>query len=487
MLLRDCLEDIEVQKVIGSLDVSIETISQDSRDSSFSAALYFAVKGTVVDGHDYINEVINKSAIAIVCEQMPQNIDENITYVQVADSSAVIGQIAHNFYAKPSNKLKVIAVTGTNGKTTVATYLSQALFYLGQKPLLLSTAGDFFCDEKVIIKRKASSSLEVIELHKSLRKYVDLGVTHVCLEATSHGLDQNRLSGINIDIGIFTNLTQDHLDYHKTMDHYVNSKSLLFSGLMGSAVAVINYDDTYAQSMIRECQVKIVSYGTKNKYDYSFQVIQMSHQGAEMIINNTPINSQVFGNFNMYNLTATYGALAELGFQTEDIAQVFNNISNSSGRLESVANTHNILALVDYAHTPDALENVLNTLSEIDHKNIITVIGCGGDRDRIKRPLMAKIAQEKSDRVIYTADNPRTESLESILQDMREGVDVNTENFLFISDRQEAIAHAVKSAQPGDIILVAGKGHEDYQIVGATKLHFDDREILQKYLNEKSA
>jgi UDP-N-acetylmuramoyl-L-alanyl-D-glutamate--2,6-diaminopimelate ligase len=271
------------------------------------------------------------------------------------------------------------------------------------------------------------------------------------------------------------------------MDHYVNSKSLLFSGLMGSAVAVINYDDTYAQSMIRECQVKIVSYGTKNKYDYSFQVIQMSHQGAEMIINNTPINSQVFGNFNMYNLTATYGALAELGFQTEDIAQVFNNISNSSGRLESVANTHNILALVDYAHTPDALENVLNTLSEIDHKNIITVIGCGGDRDRIKRPLMAKIAQEKSDRVIYTADNPRTESLESILQDMREGVDVNTENFLFISDRQEAIAHAVKSAQPGDIILVAGKGHEDYQIVGATKLHFDDREILQKYLNEKSA
>lgn len=486
MKLDHCLENIEIQKIVGSQEIHIAHISQDTREDYVQGTLYIAVSGTVVDGHTFIDKAITKGAIAIVCQHIPNILQKDVTYIQVIDTSIVVGQIAHNFFNKPSDSLKVIGVTGTNGKTTVATYIAQCLFFLGQKPLLLSTAGDFFEDKKITITRKASSSVEVIELHRILRAYVDQGATHVCLEATSHALDQHRLSGINVDVGIFTNLTQDHLDYHGTMQRYAQAKSLLFSSLMGSAVAIINHDDTYAQQMVHECYVKQVSYGVNNTYDYFYQEVHTSADGTELIINNNPILTQVFGNFNMYNLTATYATLVELGFLESDVSQVMSAIRNTSGRLQSIDNKQGILGIVDYAHTPDALENVLDTLAEINHKRIITVVGCGGDRDKLKRPHMAKIAQAKSNLVIYTSDNPRTEPLNQIFDDMKSGINTFDNNYIFIDSREESIAYAVNRAHTGDIILVAGKGHEKYQEIGTEKVAFDDAKMLKKYLDQKS-
>lgn len=483
MKLRQLLETIDVIERLGDLEKEILHISQDSRDQDFKNGLYFAIKGTQTDGHQFIDSAIDKGAVAIVCGVLPTNIQPNVTYLRVENVGHVMGRIAGNFYRNPSRELNIIAVTGTNGKTSIVSYSADALNSLGYKTLLLSTAGDYFDGKKIILNRKATSSLEVIELHKTLREYVNKGVDYCCLEATSHALDQGRLAGIDIDVGIFTNLSQDHLDYHKNLEAYAHAKSLLFSSLKPSAIAITNYDDHYGKEIVAHTSTKIISYGKENSsYDYSFKINETDSKGTSVSINNHESKLPIIGEFNMYNITAVFALLSELAFSSEQIISSFNHIKGVPGRMELVANTQNIFALVDYAHSSDALENVLNTLKKIPHGNIITVVGCGGDRDRGKRPVMAGITQNLSGIAIYTSDNPRTESLQQIFDDMEEGVDVEKNNYYFIDSREDAIQKAVEIAQSGDIVVVAGKGHEDYQIIGTEKNHFDDREMLTKYL-----
>lgn len=481
MTLEQILQGIETLEIVGATDCEIQHLSQDSRDQELTGGLYFAVPGTVVDGHGFIQDVVDAGARAVVCEHLPESLAPDVTFIRVHDVKKVMGMIASTFYGNPSSALTVIALTGTNGKTSIATYVSQALEHLDQKVLLLSTAGDYFDGKIIEVKRKATSSLEIIELHKLLRTYVDQGATHCCLEATSIALDQDRLSGIDIDIAIFTNLTQDHIDYHKNFEDYGRAKSLLFTHLKESGIAISNFDDAFGETILSETKAKIISYGKSNdSYDYSFTIENTNSKGTVCKINNHTLELPIIGEFNIYNATAAYAVLSELALPAKNVVAGLEHIDAVAGRMQTVDNDRGIIALVDYAHTPDALQNVLRTLKDISHDHIITVFGCGGDRDRSKRPIMARIGQDMSDTVMYTSDNPRTESLEQIFDDMREGIDADVPNFHFIESREEAICTAVTMAQKGDIILVAGKGHEDYQIIGTEKLHFDDREVLEK-------
>ncbi|MFT6829760.1 MAG: UDP-N-acetylmuramoyl-L-alanyl-D-glutamate--2,6-diaminopimelate ligase [Candidatus Paceibacteria bacterium] len=483
MLLKDLLKNVEVKEIVGRADIEIVSISQDSRDSSFENGLYFAVKGTQVDGHGFIVEVIQKKAIAIVCENIQEATLENVTYVVVENSRQIVGEVASNFYGNPSQELKIIAVTGTNGKTSIASYAAEALGKLREKVLLLSTAGDYFNGKSITLDRKAPSSLESIELQRVLREYVDMDASYVCLEATSQGLDQDRLSGVDIDVAIFANLGQDHLDYHKTLDHYGSSKKLLFDNLKPTALAISNYDDEFGQKILKDTQGRIVSYGSQTNYDFSFTIEKRELGSIAVNFNQTELILPVIGEFNIYNILAVYGALVELGYDAEKTISILQELNGVPGRMQQIPNSKGILALVDYAHSPGALENVLRSLKSLPHGNITTIIGCGGDRDRTKRAPMASVVQKLSNNAIYTADNPRTEELNQIFEDMREGVDSKKENYKFIENREEAIKYAVENSMAGDVIVVAGKGHEDYQIIGVEKNHFDDSEVLEKYLN----
>ncbi|MCA9352360.1 UDP-N-acetylmuramoyl-L-alanyl-D-glutamate--2,6-diaminopimelate ligase [Patescibacteria group bacterium] len=487
MKLLDILENIEYKQVIGSTAINIASFSQDSRDENLADGLYVAVPGTQVDGHDFISDAINKGAVAVVCERLPELATESdVIFVVVEDARKALGTIASNFYQNPTKELTVIAVTGTNGKTSVVHYFGQVLCKLGHKPLVLSTAGDSFAGTVIDIDRKAPSSLEVIELNRVARKYLDQGATHLLIEATSQALDQHRLSGVDINAGIFTNLDQDHLDYHKTFEHYAESKKLLFDGLESTALAISNFDDDYGAYMLADTPAQKISYGSDSMYNYSFNVTATDLGSIEVEFNQSTVVLPVIGGFNVYNALAVYAALVELGFEEKNIFHGLEGLTGVPGRMEQILNNHNVLAVVDYAHSPGALVSVLETLRALPHERIITVIGCGGDRDRTKRAPMTEVTQRLSDYVIYTADNPRTEDLDQIFSDMRNGIDSTRENFTFIHSREEAIAEAVNQSQPNDIILVAGKGHEDYQIIGTEKHHFNDREQLDNYLNLKT-
>jgi UDP-N-acetylmuramoyl-L-alanyl-D-glutamate--2,6-diaminopimelate ligase len=483
MLITALLNKIKTKDIIGSMEKDVVFLSQDSREIEHRGSCYFAVPGTQVDGHDYIDQAIKNGASVVVCEILPVHFNKIVTFVVVENVRKSMGEVASHFYGNPSKEITIIAVTGTNGKTSIATYASQILQSFEKKVLLLSTAGDYFNSIKIHINRKAPSSLEVIELQRILRHYVDQGATHCCLEATSQGLDQDRLSGVDVDIAIFSNLERDHLDYHKTIENYAAAKKKIFDDLKKEAIAISNYDDPCGKMMIKNTKAKVISYGNNNKYDYSFDAPLVALGMINCNFNAKPVSLPVVGLFNIYNLLVVYSLLCELGFSTLDIIEKLNNISGVPGRMEQVINKRNILALVDYAHSPGAVESVLSSLKEIPHNNIITVIGCGGDRDRTKRPLMAAVAQQMSDHVIYTSDNPRTESLDQIFSDMSSGINQDKQNFEYISSREEAIVSAIKNADKGDIILVAGKGHEDYQIIGTKKIHFNDVEIMTKYLS----
>lgn len=525
MKLMDILKGIKVKEIIGNTDIEIDNLTQDTRENFTKKTLYFAVPGTQVNGHDFIDQATKKGGIAIICEQLPlslkvgqqqrndvvisdienneftekeeilnqvqnDNTESNNepTYVLVDSVSKIMGQIVSNFYGNPSEKLKIIAVTGTNGKTTIATVLYQSLLELGKKTALFSTAGDFINGSKIKTEKKASSSMEIIELQKNLRRALDSGCKYVCIEATSHALDQNRLNGTKIKGAIYTNLSQDHLDYHKTFEYYSKSKKKLFDLLDQNSFALVNIDDPYGSMMISDTKAKIITYGDgvfKNPIhrDLLFKIKSFGMNGTEVLLNNNLAKTLFIGTFNMYNLISIYGALQELGFNTDTIIDIFSKIKGARGRMEMViGNKEGVIGIVDYAHSPDALENVLKTLFEIPHHNIITVVGAGGDRDHEKRPQMAQIAQNNSDYSILTADNPRTEDLNQILNDMIAGCNANKNNFEIIPDRELAIKKAVEISENDDIILIAGKGHEDYQIIGTTKHHFDDVEVLEKYL-----
>jgi UDP-N-acetylmuramoyl-L-alanyl-D-glutamate--2,6-diaminopimelate ligase len=481
MHLEKILKNISYREIIGDMEKEVLSITQDSRDIQMKGGLYFAIIGTQVNGHDYIKDTINKGVAVIVCSDLPAHIHDNISYVVVENVAKEMGKMASNFYDNPSEKIKVVAVTGTNGKTSVATFLAQSLESLGKKTLLLSTAGDYYQGKEITIHRKAPSSLEVIELHKILAEYTEQGAEYCCLEATSQGLHQQRLSGVNIDVALFTNLADDHLDYHGTMLNYANAKRLLFDNLTNLCISISNIDDEYGLYMLENTLAKKIFYGS-HIGDYIFDIKKMSLSGLTMTINNREIQTPLIGEFNAYNISLVFACLSELGFDNNEIVKALLSIHGVPGRMEMITNNKNILALVDYAHSADALENVLTTLGIIPHAKIITVIGCGGDRDTTKRAPMASVSQRLSSYVIYTSDNPRTESLDTIFKDMMHGVDVSYENFEFIASRETAIKTAVEHAQVNDIILIAGKGHEDYQIIGTEKISFDDKKVLARYL-----
>lgn len=484
MKISELLNNVSYREIVGSTEQEVLHVSQDTRDITEQGTLYCAIRGLHFDGHNLIPQAIERGASVIVCEQLPEVVESNVTYVSVDSTAEVLGFLASNFYDNPSKQMKIVGITGTNGKTTIAYTIYASLLDMGgAQPLLLSTAGDYFNGSEIEVNRKTSSSIEPVELQKTLAHYLKQGATHVCLEVTSHGLDQYRANGIDFNIGIFTNLTQDHLDYHKTMEHYAQSKKKLFDMLSEGAVAITNIDSEYGQYMVEDTKAQVVTYGTKSGADHVISQLQLSQEGQSFSLNDTRINTPLIGIFNAYNTTASYIALRELGYQEAVIVTTLAQIDAPKGRLEIIPNNKGICAVVDYAHTPDALENVLSTLKELPHKKIITVFGCGGDRDTTKRVPMAQIAEKLSDVVIVTSDNPRTEHPVNIINDIEKGFSQEFENYYLIESREEAIQKAVSLAEEDDIILVAGKGHEEYQIIGEKTISFSDQEVLGKYLS----
>lgn len=486
MKLSQLLKNIFVQEIIGESNKQISYLSQDTREEFFENTLYFAVPGTQVDGHDFIEQAIQKKATTIICERKPSVIHRDVTYVVVESVLQIMGQIVSKFYGNPSEKIKVIAVTGTNGKTTVVMGLYQALVALGRKAAVFSTAGDFLNGQNFETHKKASSSMELIELHKNLKKLVDQGCEYVSIEATSHALDQYRLNGVQILGAVYTNLTQDHLDYHPNFNHYLKSKKRLFDSLSKESFAIINRDDKHSTQMVEDTKATVITYGQGDTYrddTISFDIEQTLLTGTKISLNGDICTVPLVGLFNIYNIAAIYGVLQKEGFSVNQILQALGSVTGALGRMQIVTGEkEGVVGIVDYAHTPDAILNVLETLQRIPHERIITVIGAGGDRDSGKRPKMAHIAQSKSHYTILTSDNPRTENPKDILNDMYSGCNQNLGNVEIIEDRELAIKRACSIAKSSDIILVAGKGHEDYQIIGTTKLFFSDVLVLQKYL-----
>lgn len=491
MKLDKLIKDIKIKEIVGNPNIEISNLSQDTREDFLENTAYFAIAGTQIDGHIFIESAVEKSAVAIFCEQKPEHIDESVTYILLENINEKMGYIVSNFYNKPSEKLKIIAITGTNGKTTIATSLYNCFLTLEKSAALFSTAGDFINGEEFVSNKKASSSMEIIEFQKSLAYAVRQGCEYVCIEATSHALDQYRLNGTKITGSIYTNLSQDHLDYHPNFDHYAQSKKRLFDMLSRGSFTLVNIDDPYGVFMVSDTKSKIISYGDKNfsnkiTRDLVFDVRGFGITGTQVIFNTHLAEVNFIGTFNMYNLISIYGALIELDFEKDLILDVLSTIKGAPGRMEIITgNREGVVAIVDYAHSPDALKNVLTTLSDLPHSRIITVVGVGGDRDREKRPQMARIAQEGSSYTIFTSDNPRTEDLNQIFSDLLVGCNKDIHNYKEIRDRESAIKEAINMSNSGDIILVAGKGHEDYQIIGTEKHHFDDKEVVEKYLQKK--
>ena len=480
--LNNILYNVSLKAVSGSTDVSFNQLCFDSRKVGKNDA-FVAVKGTLVDGHTYIDKTIEQGATVIVCEVLPEILDESITYVEVKKSAHALSVMAANYFDNPSQKLKLIGVTGTNGKTTIATLLFNLFTGLGYKSGLLSTIENRIGDK--VIKATHTTG-DAIQLNQNLDEMLKAGCTHCFMEVSSHALDQKRVAGFQYAGAIFTNISHDHLDYHKTFDAYIAAKKSLFDGLPKSAFALVNTDDKRGKIMLQNTKSAKSSYSLKSASEFKGKIVSNSLNGLEMTIDNHSIWFKLFGDFNAYNILSVYGAAVLLGEQPEDVLTELSNIDPVPGRMEVVPNSVKITALVDYAHTPDALKNVLETIGGLrtGNETVITVVGCGGDRDKDKRPLMGSIATEMSDKVIFTSDNPRSEDPNTIIAEMKEGVGAsNKRKVVAMVSREEAIKTACLMASPEDIILVAGKGHEDYQEINGKRLPFDDRKILSDVLN----
>ncbi len=480
--LNNILYNVSLKAVSGSTDIDFNSLCFDSRKVGKNDA-FIAVKGTKVDGHDFISKTIEQGAAVIVCEVLPEILEEHITYIEVKNSAEALSIMAANFYNNPSKKLKLIGVTGTNGKTTVATLLFQLFTQLGYKSGLLSTIENRIGET---ILKATHTTGDALQLNKNLSEMLKQGCTHCFMEVSSHALDQKRVAGFEYSGALFTNISHDHLDYHKTFDAYIAAKKLLFDGLPKTAFALVNMDDKRGRVMLQNTKASKSSYSLKSASEFKGKIISNSINGLEMNIDYKSIWFKLFGDFNAYNLLSVYGAAVLMGEQPEEVLTVLSNINPVPGRMEVVPNRVNVTALVDYAHTPDALKNVLETIAELrtGNENVITVIGCGGDRDKDKRPLMGSIASEMSDKVIFTSDNPRSEDPNTIIEEMKQGVGAsNKRKVVALVNREEAIKTACLLALPKDIILVAGKGHEDYQEINGNKLPFDDRKVLSEMLN----
>lgn len=479
MELKDLLKNIKPIDVVGDVEVEITGVNIDSRQIE-PGHLFVAMKGTQVDGHKFISKAIALGAKAILCEDMPDDRTEGITYIKVESTEDSVGKVATIFYGDPSSKLKLVGVTGTNGKTTIATLLYNMFRKFGYKCGLLSTVCNYIDGEAIPADH---TTPDPIELNKLLGKMVEKGCEYAFMECSSHAIAQKRIGGLKFVGGIFTNLTRDHLDYHKTFENYRNAKKAFFDGLSKNAFAITNADDKNGMVMVQNTKATVKTYSTRTIADFKARLLECHFEGMYLDINGKEVGVQFIGKFNVSNLLAVYGTAVMLGKKPEDILLVLSTLKSVSGRLEPISSPNGFTAIVDYAHTPDALENVLNAIHEVlnGNGNVITVCGAGGNRDKGKRPLMAQEAVKQSDKVIITSDNPRFEEPQDIINDMLAGLNAQQmKKVISIVDRKEAIRTACMLAQKGDVILVAGKGHEDYQEIKGVKHHFDDKEILHE-------
>ena len=481
MKLSELLKYIKPIAIIGNAEVDITGVNIDSRKIE-KGHLFVAIKGTQTDGHRFIPKALELGAVAVLCEDLPEEPNSAVTYVQVTSTEAAVGPVATVFYGEPSQHLKLVGVTGTNGKTTIATLLYNMFRKFGHKCGLLSTVCNYIEGEAIPADH---TTPDPIELNKLLHQMVEAGCEYAFMECSSHAIAQQRIGGLKFAGGLFTNLTRDHLDYHKTFENYRDAKKAFFDGLSKEAFAITNADDKNGSVMVQNCKAQVKTYSVQRMADFRARIIECHFEGMYLEINGQEVGVQFIGKFNVSNLLAVYGAAVMLGKKPEDILVVLSTLKSVAGRLEPIRSEEGVTAVVDYAHTPDALENVLNAIHEVmegKQGKIITVCGAGGNRDKGKRPLMAQEAVKQSDRVIITSDNPRFEEPQDIINDMLAGITTAEEKRKVISivDRREAIRTACTLAQPGDVILIAGKGHEDYQEIKGVKHHFDDREVVRE-------
>ena len=480
MLLRDILYKVAIRSVLGSTGVEVNDIQIDSRKVT-AGNLFIAMKGVGTDGHQFIEKAIEDGAVAIVCEAMPSITIESTVYVQVENSAVAAGWMANNFFGQPSEKMKVIGVTGTNGKTTIATLLYKLFAVLGYKCGLLSTVENHIGDK---IVPATHTTPDAISLNQLLKQMADEECTHVFMEVSSHAIHQHRVTGLKFAGGIFSNITHDHLDYHKTFDEYIRVKKSFFDALPSSAFAISNADDKRGAVMLQNTHAGKYLYSLKTLADFKGKIIENSLSGLVMTINEQEVHFRMIGEFNAYNLLAAYGAGVCMGEDKHEVLRCLSVLTGAEGRFDyMISSKDKVIAIVDYAHTPDALLNVLATIKKLKKgfEQVITVVGWGGDRDKTKRPVMAEAACEHSDKVIFTSDNPRTEDPVQIIKDMEEGLPAAAKRkYISIVDRREAIKTAISLAKPEDIILIAGKGHEKYQEIKGVKNHFDDKEVVRE-------
>jgi len=477
--LQDILYKVAIRTVKGDLSIVISDLQIDSRKVKNGSA-FIAIRGNI-DGHQFIEKAIEGGATSIICEDFPGMLLDGIVYVQVENSSAAAGQMADNYFGHPSEKLRLIGVTGTNGKTTVATLLFKLFTSLGCKTGLISTVQNQI-GEKVIAATHTTP--DAVSLNALLKQMVDEECTHVFMEVSSHAIHQHRINGLNYAGGVFTNITHDHLDYHQTFDEYIRVKKSFFDSLPSSAFALSNADDRRGPVMLQNTNARKSFYSLRTLADFKGKILENNLSGLVMSINDQEVHFRLIGEFNAYNLLAVYGAAIALGEDKQEVLRCLSVLTGAEGRFEYVVSPkQHVIGIVDYAHTPDALLNVLATIKNLrkGHEQIITVVGCGGDRDKTKRPIMGAVACEHSDRVIFTSDNPRSEEPDQIIRDMEQGLSAAAKRkYVSITDRKEAVKTAVSISKPEDILLIAGKGHEKYQEIKGVKHHFDDKEVLQE-------
>lgn len=481
--LKDILYKVGIEAVHGATDITISKIEFDSRKIELND-VFVAIRGTLSDGHDYIEKALSLGAVAIICEEFPSVIVNGVTYIKVKDSNEALAFLAANYFDNPSENIKLVGVTGTNGKTTIASLLYQLFKKAGYKVGLLSTV-------KIMVDAEEFKATHTTPDSLTLNFYLDQMIQEGCefcfMEVSSHGIHQKRTEALHFTGGVFTNLSHDHLDYHNTFAEYRDVKKSFFDNLPKAAFAITNIDDKNGLVMLQNTKAKKLTYALKSYADYKAQILENQLSGLLLKINDNEVWVKLIGSFNAYNLLAIYGVAVELGIENMEALRLLSELESVSGRFQFIVSDTKITAIVDYAHTPDALENVLNTIEDIRTKNeqLITVVGCGGDRDKTKRPIMAKIASSMSDKAIFTSDNPRTENPEAIIEEMEKGVEPqNFKKTVSILDRKQAIKTACQLANPNDIILIAGKGHETYQEVNGVRHDFDDLQIVTELLQQ---
>ena len=483
-ILQDILYKVHLLEVVGVTDIAVSSIAIDSR-KVIKGTAFVAIKGVAQDGHDYISKAIELGAKVIVCENMPALQVDGVTYIKVANTSEAVAFMAHQFYDAPSTKIKLVGVTGTNGKTTIATLLFKLFSSLGYTCGLVSTVQNQIGDQ---IIPATHTTPDAVSLNELLNTMVDAGCSHVFMECSSHAVRQHRITGLVFTGALFSNITHDHLDYHKTFENYIAAKKGFFDALPTSAFAITNLDDKRGEVMLQNTKAKKLSYGLKSSADYKGKILENALTGLVMLVNEIEVHFRLIGEFNAYNLLAVYGAAVNLGIESNTALTTLSMLAGAEGRFDYIISNKLVIGIIDYAHTPDALENVLATIKKLrkGYEQVITVVGCGGDRDKTKRPIMAQTACDLSDKVILTSDNPRTEDPAAIIADMEAGLNTAAKRkYISIIDRKEAIKAAVEFAKPEDIDLVAGKGHEKYQDINGVKHAFDDKAILLAFFNKK--